>query len=85
MLISNRFEDLVPEITHVLCLKSGEVFAKGERADVFTRERMDLLYENKKFEVKKEENLLLTNEVQESNTLKKNINRDQDAIILMRK
>ena len=85
LLISNRVEDLVPEITHVLCLKSGEVFAKGERADVLTHERMELLYENKKFEEKKEENLLLTNEVQESNTLKKNINRDQGAIILMRK
>ena len=85
LLISNRVEDLVPEITHVLCLKSGEVFAKGERADVLTPERMELLYENKKFEEKKEENLLLTNEVQESNTLKKNINIDQDAIILMRK
>ena len=85
LLISNRVEDLVPEITHVLCLKSGEVFAKGERAYVLTQERIELLYENRKFEEKKEENLLLTNEVQESNTLKKNINRDQDAIILMRK
>ena len=85
LLISNRVEDLVPEITHVLCLKSGEVFAKGERADVLTPERIELLYENKKFEEKKEENLLLTNELQESNPQKKNINRDQDAIILMRK
>ena len=85
LLISNRVEDLVPEITHVLCLKSGEVFAKGERADVLTPERMELLYENKKFEEIKEENLLLKNEVQESNTLKKNVKRDQDAIILMRK
>ena len=85
LLISNRVEDLVPEITHVLCLKSGEVFAKGERADVLTPERIELLYENKKFEEKKEENLLLTNEVQESNPLKKKVKRDQDAIILMRK
>ena len=52
---------------------------------MLTQERIELLYENRKFEVKKEENLLLTNEVQESNTLKKNINRDQYAIILMRK
>ena len=85
LLITNRVEDLVPEITHVLCLNSGEVFAKGERADVLTPERIELLYENKKFEEKKEENLLLTNEVQESNPLKKKVKRDQDAIILMRK
>ena len=85
LLISNRVEDLVPEITHVLCLKSGEVFAKGERANMLTPERMELLYENKKFEEKKEENLLLTNEVQESNPLKKKVKRDQDVIILMRK
>ena len=84
-LIINRVEDLIPEITHVLCLKSGEVFAKGEKEDVLTPERIKLLYENKKFEEKKEENLLLTNEVQESNPLKKKVKGDQDAIILMRK
>ena len=85
LLISNRVEELVPEITHVLCLKSGEVFAKGERADVLTPERMELLYENKNFEEKKEKNLLLTTEVQESNPLKKKVKKDQDAVILMSK
>ena len=85
LLISNRVEELVPEITHVLCLKSGEVFAKGERSDVLTPERMELLYENKNFEKKKKKNLLSTIEVQAINPLKKNVKKDQDAVILMRK
>ena len=85
LLISNRVEELVPEITHVLCLKSGEVFAKGERSDVLTPERMELLYENKNFEEKEEKNLLLTTEVQERNPLKKKVKKDQDAVILMSK
>ncbi len=81
-LISNRVEDLVPEITHVLCLKSGEVFAKGYRSDVLTSEKMELLYEIKKFE---EENLLLKNEIQNINPLKKKENKNQDVVIQMRK
>ena len=31
MLITHRFTELVPEITHILCLKNGKIFAKGER------------------------------------------------------
>ena len=85
LLISNRVEDLVPEITHVLCMKSGEVFAKGERGDVMTPAKMELLYENKKLEEEKNENILLTNEIQELDSLKKKINRDQDVVIQMRK
>lgn len=85
LLISNRVEELVPEITHVLCMKSGEVFAKGERSDVLTPERMELLYENNIFEEKKEINLLLPTEVQENNPLKKKVKKDQDAVILMSK
>ena len=85
LLISNRVEELVPEITHVLCLKSGEVFAKGERAVVLTQERMELLYENKIFEKKKKINLLSIIEVPAINPLKKNVKKDQDAVILMRK
>jgi len=85
LLISNRVEELVPEITHVLCLKSGEVFAKGERSDVLTPERMELLYENKNFEKKKKKNLLSTIEVQAINPLNKKVKKDQDAVILMSK
>jgi len=83
-LISNKLEDLVPEITHVLCLKSGEVFAKGERSDVLTPERMKLLYENNKCEKEKEANINLTREVKESIPLKKKVKRDHDAVIMMR-
>ncbi len=75
-LIINRVEDLIPEITHVLCLKSGEVFAKGEKEDVLTPERIKLLYENKKFEEEKKENRIILQ--------KKKINRDHDAVIMMR-
>ena len=32
-LVSHRFDELVPEIKHVLCLKSGEVFAQGTRSE----------------------------------------------------
>ena len=75
-LIINRVEDLVPEITHVLCLKSGEVFAKGEKEDVLTPERIKLLYENKKFEEEKKENRIILQ--------KKKIKKDHDAVIIMR-
>ncbi len=84
-LISNRVDDLVPEITHVLCLKSGKVFAKGYRSDVLTSERMELLYEIKKFEEEKEDNFLLKNEIYKINPLKKKENKNQDAVIQMRK
>ncbi len=43
-LVSHRFEELVPEITHVLCLKSGMVFAQGNRDRVLVPERMGKLY-----------------------------------------
>ena len=44
-LVSHRFEELVPEITHVLCLKSGEIFAQGLRSQVLIPEVMEGLYE----------------------------------------
>ncbi|MBT3714991.1 MAG: ATP-binding cassette domain-containing protein [Deltaproteobacteria bacterium] len=44
-LVSHRFEELVPEITHVLCLKSGEIFAQGLRSQVLITEVMEGLYE----------------------------------------
>ena len=84
-LIINRIEDIIPEMTHVLCLKSGTVFAKGERAEVLTSAKMKLLYENKKFEEGYGDNLLYENEVQEINSSKKMANIDQDPVILMRK
>jgi len=84
-LIINRIEDIIPEMTHVLCLKSGAVFAKGERAEVLTSAKIKLLYENKKFEEGNGDNLLYENEVWEINSSKKMANIDQDPVILMRK
>jgi len=44
-LVSHRFEKLVPGITHVLCLKSGEIFAQGLRSQVLITEVMEGIYE----------------------------------------
>jgi molybdate transport system ATP-binding protein len=57
-LVSHRFEELVPEITHVLCLKSGEIFAQGLRSQVLIPEVMEGLYEK----VDHKETNLKTNE-----------------------
>ena len=35
-LVSHRFDEIVPEITHILCLKSGEVFDQGLRQKILT-------------------------------------------------
>ena len=43
-LVSHRFDELVPEIKHVLCLKSGKIFAKGLRSEVLNADNMDRLY-----------------------------------------
>jgi len=43
-LVSHRFEELVPEIEHVLCLKSGKIFAQGLRSEVLNAEIMEGLY-----------------------------------------
>ena len=49
-LVSHRFEELVPEIKHVLCLKSGEVFAQGTRSEVLIPELMGVLYGGRKIQ-----------------------------------
>ncbi len=43
-LVSHRFEELVPEIEHVLCLRSGKIFAQGLRSKVLSMENLDRLY-----------------------------------------
>ena len=43
-LVSHRFEELVPEIKHVLCLKSGKIFAQGLRSEVLNTQIMERLY-----------------------------------------
>ena len=43
-LVSHRFEELVPEIKHVLCLKSGKIFAQGLRSEILNPAKMKVLY-----------------------------------------
>ena len=64
-LVSHRFEELVPGITHVLCLKSGEIFAQGLRSQFLISEVMDALYEkadHKETNLKTKENPAEINE-----------------------
>ena len=43
-MVSHRFEELVPEIEYVLCLKSGKIFTQGLRSKVLSIETLDKLY-----------------------------------------
>ena len=64
-LVSHRFEELVPGITHVLCLKSGEIFAQGLRSQFLISEVIDSLYEkadHKETDLKTKENSAEINE-----------------------
>ena len=64
-LVSHRFEELVPGITHVLCLKSGEIFAQGLCSQFLISEVMDGLYEkadHKETNLKTKENSSEINE-----------------------
>ena len=64
-LVSHRFEELVPGITHVLCLKSGEIFAQGLRSQFLISEVMDGLYgiaDHKETNIKTKENSAEINE-----------------------
>ena len=64
-LVSHRFEELVPGITHVLCLKSGEIFAQGLRSKFLISKVMDGLYEkadHKETNLKTKENYAEINE-----------------------
>ena len=64
-LVSHRFEELVPGITHVLCLKSGEIFAQGLRSQLLISEVMDGLYgiaDHKETNIKTKENSAEINE-----------------------
>ena len=67
---------LVPEITHVLCLKSGEVFAKGEKEDVLIRKESNYCTKIKNLKKKRKEKLIFPQ--------KKKIKRDHDAVIMMK-
>jgi molybdate transport system ATP-binding protein len=47
ILVTHRFEEIIPGITHVLCVKEGRVFLQGKRDSVLTPEHMNRLYDKK--------------------------------------
>lgn len=48
ILVTHREEEILPGISHVLCVKKGRVFLQGKRHDILTREQMGRLYDEKK-------------------------------------
>lgn len=44
ILVTHRSEEIIPQITHVLCLKEGRVVCQGEKASVLTGDRLRELY-----------------------------------------
>jgi molybdate transport system ATP-binding protein len=45
ILVTHRFEDIVPNITHVLFLKNGSIFDFGRKDDTLIREKVHNVYE----------------------------------------
>jgi len=45
ILITHRFAEIVPNITHVLLLKYGKIYMGGRKEDVFTPHNINRLYE----------------------------------------
>ena len=45
ILITHRFEEITPNITHVLLLKYGKIFMSGRKEEVFTPENINRVYE----------------------------------------
>lgn len=43
--VTHHLEEIIPEITHVLMIKSGKVFAKEETQTVLTKQTIDTLFE----------------------------------------
>ena len=48
VLVAHRFQEITPNITHILCLKNNGIFIQGTREKVLASEKMDRLYERKK-------------------------------------
>ena len=44
ILVTHRQREILPNISHVLALRDGEIIFKGKREDVLTPPRMELLY-----------------------------------------
>jgi molybdate transport system ATP-binding protein len=45
ILITHRFAEMVPNITHVLLLRDGRIFKSGKKEDIFTAANIDRVYE----------------------------------------
>ena len=60
-LVSHRFDELAPEINHVLCLKSGEVFAQGLRSEIITTKNMRELFGSSNLEIFRKRDGLIKN------------------------
>ena len=45
ILITHRFAEIVPNITHVLLLKYGKIFKSGKKEDIFTDTNINRVYE----------------------------------------
>ena len=43
-LVSHRFDEIVPEISHILCLRSGKVFAQGPRSEILNSKTIKKLF-----------------------------------------
>ena len=48
ILITHRFEEIVPKITHVMLLKQGRIYMSGRKENVFKPEIIDAVYEIEK-------------------------------------
>ena len=45
ILITHRFAEMVPNITHVMLLRNGEIFKSGKKEDIFTAANIERVYE----------------------------------------
>lgn len=46
VLVTHRMDELIPHISHVLCLKEGRIIMQGARDEVFESVNLSQLYEN---------------------------------------
>jgi molybdate transport system ATP-binding protein len=48
IMITHRFEEIVPEISHVMLLKQGQIYMAGRKENVFKPQIIDAVYETEK-------------------------------------
>jgi ABC-type multidrug transport system ATPase subunit len=46
ILVAHRIEEVVSNITHVLFIKSGQIFMQGPKSELFTSKNISLLYDS---------------------------------------